>query len=44
MPLDENQTSVFKSSEGTTHKVLLINYTIPKTDQKIYISFFLCSN
>jgi len=42
MILDGNQTSVFKTTQGTIQKVLLINYTISKTDKKMYISFFLC--
>jgi len=43
MILGGNQTSVFKTSEGTIHKVLLINYTISKTEKrkKMYTSFFL---
>jgi hypothetical protein len=39
MILDGNQTSVFKITEGTIHKVLLINYTISKTDKKCTFNF-----
>jgi len=39
MTLDRNQISVFKTTEGTIHKVLLINYTISKTDKKCTFHF-----
>jgi hypothetical protein len=39
MILDGNQISVFKTSERTIHKVLLINYTISKTDKKCTFHF-----
>jgi hypothetical protein len=39
MILDGNQTSVFKTSKDTIHKVLLINYTITKTEKKFTFHF-----
>ena len=39
MILHGNHTSVFKTSESTIHKVLLINYTISKTDKKCTFHF-----